>query len=613
MGYPVYVWDDGSSTPERTIYGSGTYWVRYGSVCIQTVDTYYIDMPDSNISVHNNDTVVCIGSVVDLIADDVEGYVYEWMPSEGIADPASPVTTIEATESRTVTLKVNYPGCDPFYRSFYMEVKEVPVVEMPASTTICLGKGHEVHPYIPGADEDYSYSWVPAAGVSDPSSKDVILSPELTTTYYLTVNSGAEDCDVVDSIRISVIPNSIDLVNNDTSLCSGISIPVSVEGHPLFTYYWAPEEGIADPHQANSSITPEASGWVTITASREGCDDMTDSFYIDLQPVPEVNAGPDDTLCGGVPYQLFAGVIPDDYEFYTYEWTPSTFLSDGGVKNPWFTSYTASEDLILEVRTPIGCSSRDTVLLTVVPKRSVLLNVTDTGYCPPGMVQLEASNADSYVWIPGTGLSDDSISNPVANPDESVEYMVIGYTEGCMDTQYVQISVYPQASLYVPDSVTIYAGEVYEVDLASNASYYSWYPPEGLSDVNIANPLAGPYVRTRYFVTATTEHGCTLTDSIDIVVDNGYVFEVPNAFVPGNGFSDNGTFRILKRGEARLDRFEVYDRWGVKVFETSDIEEGWDGRYDGKTQPMGVYVYIIEGSLPTGDKVHLQGNVTLIR
>ncbi|MBX9449101.1 MAG: hypothetical protein KL787_05025 [Taibaiella sp.] len=58
--------------------------------------------------------------------------------------------------------------------------------------------------------------------------------------------------------------------------------------------------------------------------------------------------------------------------------------------------------------------------------------------------------------------------------------------------------------------------------------------------MNIANPLAGPYVRTRYFVTATTEHGCTLTDSIDIVVDNGYVFEVPNAFVPGNGFSDNG-------------------------------------------------------------------------
>ncbi|MBX9449100.1 MAG: gliding motility-associated C-terminal domain-containing protein [Taibaiella sp.] len=66
-------------------------------------------------------------------------------------------------------------------------------------------------------------------------------------------------------------------------------------------------------------------------------------------------------------------------------------------------------------------------------------------------------------------------------------------------------------------------------------------------------------------------------------------------------------------GSRAWTRFEVYDRWGVKVFETSDIEEGWDGRYDGKTQPMGVYVYIIEGSLPTGDKVHLQGNVTLIR
>ena len=91
------------------------------------------------------------------------------------------------------------------------------------------------------------------------------------------------------------------------------------------------------------------------------------------------------------------------------------------------------------------------------------------------------------------------------------------------------------------------------------------------------------------------------------------MFDVPNAFVPGNGFSENGSFRVLKRGDVVLDRFVVYDRWGVKVFETSDILEGWDGRYQGKAQPMGVYVYLIEGRLPDGQKVQLQGNVTLIR
>ncbi|MBS1585873.1 MAG: gliding motility-associated C-terminal domain-containing protein, partial [Bacteroidetes bacterium] len=53
--------------------------------------------------------------------------------------------------------------------------------------------------------------------------------------------------------------------------------------------------------------------------------------------------------------------------------------------------------------------------------------------------------------------------------------------------------------------------------------------------------------------------------------------------------------------------------WGVKMFETNNIDEGWDGTYKGKPQPMGVYVYMVEAISPTGRKFVKQGNVTLIR
>src|SRR5690606_18208980 len=97
-------------------------------------------------------------------------------------------------------------------------------------------------------------------------------------------------------------------------------------------------------------------------------------------------------------------------------------------------------------------------------------------------------------------------------------------------------------------------------------------------------------VRTRYFVTATTENGCMVVDSIDVLVE-GTVIDMPNAFTPGNGSS---TFKATKRGIAELKEFAIFNRWGNKIFSTANIDQGWDGTYKGKAQPMGIYIYIID-------------------
>ncbi|MBL7719322.1 MAG: gliding motility-associated C-terminal domain-containing protein, partial [Flavipsychrobacter sp.] len=53
--------------------------------------------------------------------------------------------------------------------------------------------------------------------------------------------------------------------------------------------------------------------------------------------------------------------------------------------------------------------------------------------------------------------------------------------------------------------------------------------------------------------------------------------------------------------------------WGTKMYETNDINQGWDGNFNGKPQPIGVYVYTVEASTPKGKRLVKQGNVTLIR
>ncbi|HTN45169.1 MAG TPA: gliding motility-associated C-terminal domain-containing protein, partial [Flavipsychrobacter sp.] len=162
-------------------------------------------------------------------------------------------------------------------------------------------------------------------------------------------------------------------------------------------------------------------------------------------------------------------------------------------------------------------------------------------------------------------------------------------------------------------TITLYPGDTVQMNPTGNCLYYQWSPPQGLSATNVSNPLAYPLVNTRYYATGTTEFGCETMDSVDVIVTMETMLAMPNAFAPGNGEK----IKLVKRGEAELKSLRIYDRWGVLVFESKNIDEGWDGRYKGTTQPMGVYVYQVDavGPGPNGTKrtFRKNGNISLIR
>jgi len=227
-------------------------------------------------------------------------------------------------------------------------------------------------------------------------------------------------------------------------------------------------------------------------------------------------------------------------------------------------------------------------------------------------VQILATGGVHYSWSPGTYLSDTNSASPVSHPTTNVTYTgLVTDQYGCKDTLYSNITVYPHALLELGDSVVIYPGESYQMDPTGNCLYFQWFPPLGLSADNIANPVAMPDVNTRYIVQASTENGCKVSDSIVVMVNPETLLDLPNAFSPGS--QPNDILKINKRGIATLKYFRIFNRWGTKVFETSNIDQGWDGQFNGSPQPMGVYVYMIEAYTNTGRRFYKQGNVTLIR
>ena len=236
-------------------------------------------------------------------------------------------------------------------------------------------------------------------------------------------------------------------------------------------------------------------------------------------------------------------------------------------------------------------------------------------FCPGDTAILNLSQYVTdikYHWIPQTYISDTTANFPVIRPVTSGSYTVVGTSiYGCTDTASFNVFVHPAAILFIGDSTTLYPGETYQISSQSNCTFFSWFPSYGLNDPTSSNPIASPEMSTKYVVTGKTEWGCIAKDSISIYVDGESIIAAPNAFTPGKG--PNSEFKILKRGIVSLNYLRIFNRWGNLIFETTNIDEGWDGNYKGAAQPFDTYVYLVQVVTSTGKLVNKQGNITLIR
>ncbi len=115
---------------------------------------------------------------------------------------------------------------------------------------------------------------------------------------------------------------------------------------------------------------------------------------------------------------------------------------------------------------------------------------------------------------------------------------------------------------------------------------YKWIPTLETTASITAN-MAG-----NYKVTVTSADGCSATDDVNLIDSCPPVVYLPNAFTP-NDAAPNDIFKPYLEGFKRMD-MRIYNRWGEKMFETTDLNGGWDGFYMGSPALDGVYVCILE-------------------
>jgi gliding motility-associated-like protein len=218
----------------------------------------------------------------------------------------------------------------------------------------------------------------------------------------------------------------------------------------------------------------------------------------------------------------------------------------------------------------------------------------------------------TYNW--SNGGTNDYINNLCAG----TYFLTLTDSRGCVISDTAEI-IDQSIGLVISTTSskdTIYQGQSVQLTTTYIPGYsYTWVPTTGLNNPNKHNPIASPTKTTTYIVVFSDIYGCTYTDTITVVVldvycEEPYIF-IPNAFTP-NGDHINDVFYV-RTLYAESSYFAIYNRWGERLFETTDLNKGWDGSFRGTMSQPGVYIFVVEIKCFDGRTFTKKGNVTLIR
>ena len=259
------------------------------------------------------------------------------------------------------------------------------------------------------------------------------------------------------------------------------------------------------------------------------------------------------------------------------------------------------------------------IQVNVDPLVKANFRVDTLGCAPYQAAFTNLSSSNNLIWQFSDGTSSTSV-NPVktfAQPGVYSVRLIAIDSNTCnkLDTtDYVTIRVIEAPNAYFdwqPNPPTVNT-PVRFINGSSGAVQYQWNFGDGTSSA-----LEAPehlYVITGGYdvqLIVTNQYGCkdTFSRSVNALIDG--LLDVPNAFTPGR-FGENGTIKVKGFGIAKMD-WKIYNRWGQLIFNSTDVNVGWDGTYKGKDQPVDVYAYTLEVILGDGKKIKKTGDITLLR
>ena len=335
-----------------------------------------------------------------------------------------------------------------------------------------------------------------------------------------------------------------------------------------------------------------------------GCNSPNEVINISVLPaVTSPLLSSSDTLCFTQTLSLSASPVAG----WNYNWTgPSGFISS--LENPVITPLSTNNSGIYSLYVSNAQCVSDTAHVFMKIDSLPVLFVSNNPYiCLGDSVMLAATgNVNNYIW--GTGATSQMI---FVTPVETTLYLVSASNTCGAASQNILVTVNTPPIASAGGNATLVQGENTQLH-ATGGSMYSWYPENGLSCSDCSDPITTITEDQYYSVIVTDIHGCKDTADVLVkVVEEANTVYIPNSFSP-NGDGLNDEFKISGKDIKNVHMI-IYGRLSDKIFESNDINIGWDGTYKGEIQNPLVYIYLVNVTFNNGEEHKFNGTITLVK
>lgn len=423
---------------------------------------------------------------------------------------------------------------------------------------------------------EWSFEGAVPSSSSDPSPPGICYPDTGCFDVQLIVhNDGGSDTNIFrDYICVYEVP--VFSLGEDTTLCYGDSILLEApEGYA--SYLW-------NTGSTEHMIRVGESGEYQVAIEDEfGCSGG-DAIVVNVNAPVTFDIGPDSTLCEGDSIRLSA---PPGY--FSYTWQDGSDGPEFLVQEEGIYRVGISDDL--------GCTGSDSAYIAFasLPKPDL---GPDTAFCDANYLLQAGEGYAFYEWQDGS-------SDPEFLVEVTGEYWVeVTSNAGCRGADTVNIEITMMPDIWLGNDTT-YCKEIsLLLDAGSDFDQYLWQDGSSAHDYLVSGE--GIYwVRVDF-------KGCEDADTLIVTEDCPSLIWFPNSFTP-NGDGKNEVFKPVYDNISAYSLL-VFDRWGTLLFESRDVENGWDGNFKGKPLPSGVYVFMATYSdEQSGISETIRGTLSLLR
>jgi gliding motility-associated-like protein len=562
---------------------------------------------------------ICPGGFADItLMVNPPGTVVAWDPSPSLTCLNPECTKLRANPTVTSFYTVKTPGllC-PNQATISIPVLPIPVINLPLSQGICFGSSIVLNlaPMQPGVD----YTWIANPPGTQPiTGAQPSVTPEVPTTYTLIAN-GQNFCDTTASVTINVLPQPV-LIADATpkQICPGDSVQIKTILTPsTVAVKWENDPGLSNYFIADPIAKPTVSTKYVINTSGDPCP-ATDTVEITVLPVPVLDVISDKTLCPGDSIKL-NNAPAENGVLYVWTQNPGGFFSNDA--QPYVTPTQPSTTYTVTAQGLGICPVEKSVNID----RAVA--IVDAGLkkevCADKPFTLSATavgtSGGTYKWLP-VNVDGQTVTLTTDQPRRYYVQYQYGPANSCSSIDSVDVDLSPEVVLSeitrLPEDENICLGipVTLKVSVVPSNAVLSW-EQDGVTIVGLTADsvriVPNKEGRVVLSVEAVNTAGCT--DSVGVSYTLKRCFDMPNVFTPGNDDVNNTFGPLFFGSDASVVSFEIFNRWGQRVFKAGPDASVWDGKTNGTDAPSDVFAYQIKVRFADGSEETRKGQVTLLR